>query len=187
MQSLRNTRIRPRGWALAVPVVPIVLAATAAAAAPPAHSAEVTATFAPPSVYRTHAAVTYDGRSVPEGSRVQVVESPSGKGGDAGNVTFVTLRVWGLGPNKRYDAYVYTRRCGATPAAAGRRTQAGPSREHYPQNEIWLNFTTNRRGAGTARVGQYWLFNLMPGQASSVVIHSPVTKARAACVTVPFT
>jgi superoxide dismutase, Cu-Zn family len=167
--------------------VPVALAATAAVAAPPAHSAKVNGTFASPRLCRTHAAVTYDRRRVPEGSRVQVVERLSGKGGDAGSVTFVTLRVWGLEPTRRYDAYVYTRRCGVTPAAAGSRTQAGPSREHYPQNEAWLNFRTNRRGAGIARVGQYWLFNLMPGQASSVVIHSPVTKARAACVTVPFT
>ena len=184
MHSQRNKRTRALGWALAVPVV---LAATAAAAAPPAHSAKVTATFGLPSLHRTQAAVTYDRRSVPEGSRVQVVERPSGRTGDAGSVTLVTLRVWGLEPNRRYDAYVYTRRCGVSPAAAGSRTQDGPSREHYPQNEVWLNFKTNRRGAGTARVGQYWLFNLMPGQANSVVIHSPVTKARAACVTVPFT
>lgn len=184
MKPQRNTRTRPLGWAFAVAAL---LAPTAAAAAPPAHSAEVTATFASPTLYRTHAAVTYDRKSVPEGSRVQVVERPSGRGGDAGSVTFVTLRVWGLEPNTRYDAYMYRRRCGATPAAAGRRTQDGPNSEHYPQNEVWLNFRTDRRGAGAARVGQYWLFNLMPGQANSVVIHSPVTKARAACVTVPFT
>jgi superoxide dismutase, Cu-Zn family len=151
-------------------------------------SARVSAMFASPSRYKIHPAVTYDQTSVPTGSRVQVVEKPQDKGGDAGNVTLETLRVWGLRPNRKYDAYVYTRRCGATPAAAGARTQDGPSREHYPQNEVWLNFTTNGHGNGTSRAGQYWRFNLgQATQANSVVIRSHATEAPVACVTVPFT
>jgi superoxide dismutase, Cu-Zn family len=168
-------------------VVPAVLAAATAAAASGARHAKVTARFASPGSYKTHPAVTYDQRSVPRGSRVQVVEKPQNKPGDAGDVTLETLRVWGLTPNRRYDAYVYTRRCGATPAAVGTRTQDGPSREHYPQNEVWLDFKTNDRGNAVSRAGQYWRFN--PGQASqanSVVIHAHATKAPVACVTVPF-
>jgi Cu-Zn family superoxide dismutase len=148
-------------------------------AASTAHRAKVTATFASPALYKTHPAVTYDRRSVPLGSRVQVVEKPNDKGGLG-----VTLRVWGLDPNRRYDAYVYTRRCGVRSAAAGRRTQNGPHKDHYSQNEVWLDFTTNRHGHASSQVGQYWTFN--PGQANSVVIHSHATRARVACVTVPF-
>ena len=167
--------------------VPAALVATAAAASADRH-AKVSATFASRTLYQTHPAVTYDQRSVPEGSRVQVVEKPQEKPGDAGNVTLETLRVRGLRPNRKYDAYLYTRPCGATPAAAGRRTQDALSSEHYPQNEVWLNLKTNRRGDATAKAGQYWRFNLGPSsQANSVVIHSHTTKAPVACVTVPFT
>jgi hypothetical protein len=125
---------------------------------------------------------------VPKGSRVQVVEKPQDKPGDAGNVTLETLRVRGLRPNRRYDAYVYTRRCGATPASADRRTQAGPRSDHFPQNEVCLSFETNRRGNATAKAGQYWRFNLgQSSQANSVVIRSHITQAPVSCVTVPFT
>jgi Cu-Zn family superoxide dismutase len=164
------------------------LIATTATAASADRSAEVTAAFASPGLYKTHPAVTYDQSSVPKGSRVQVVEKPQNKGGDAGNVTLETLRVWGLRPNRKYDAYVYTRRCGSTPAAAGGRTQAGPSSEHYPQNEVWLDFKTNRHGNAPSHAGQYWSFNLgQASQANALVIHSHASKAPVACVTVPFT
>jgi superoxide dismutase, Cu-Zn family len=76
---------------------------------------------------------------VPKGSRAQVVETPNNKGG-----TVVTLKVWGLTAKKKCDACVYTRPCGATPAAAGKRTQNGPSTEHYPQNEIWLDYSSQK-------------------------------------------
>jgi superoxide dismutase, Cu-Zn family len=162
---------------LAAPVVLIAPTATAASAA---HRAQVTATFASPALYKTHPAVTYDPSSVPAGSRVRGVERPNDKGGLG-----VTLRVWGLDPNRSYDAYVHTRRCGVTSAAAGGRTQNGPHKDHYWQNEVWLDFKTNRDGQASSQVGQYWTFN--PGQANSVVIHSHSTGARVACVTVPFT
>ena len=129
--------------------------------------------FASPAPYKTHPGSTYDGQSVPTGSQVEVMERPNNKGG-----LVVTLRVWGLDPYRRYDAYVYTKKCGATPAAAGRRTQNGPSKEHYPQNEVWLNFKTNRRGDAGSQVWQYWTFN--PGQANSVVIQPRATGGRVA-------
>lgn len=159
--------------ALAVAVAPIATASSAD------RHARVTSVFVTPALYRTHPAVTYDERSVPSGGRVQVVERPNDKGGKN-----VTLRVWGLRPGRRYDADVHTRPCGSTPEAAGKRVQDGPSAEHYPQNEVWLNFRTNRSGDATSFVRQYWIFR--PHQANSVVIHSHVSKARVACVAVPF-
>lgn len=175
----QHHRNHKRAPALALAVSAVVVATAAAAASAP-HSAKVAATFVSPRSYKTHPAVTYDQKSVPRGSRVEVLEKPNDKGG-----LIVTLRVWGLHPNRKYDAYVYTRPCGATPAAAGKRTQNGPSSEHYSQNEVWLDFKTNRRGAAHSQVWQYWTFNA--GQANSVVIHSHNTEAQVvACVTVPF-
>lgn len=166
---------------------PAALAVAATAASADRH-AKVTATFATPALYKTHPAVTYDQQNVPKGSWVQIVEQPQDKPGDAGNVTLETLRVRGLTPNRMYDAYLYTRRCGAAPAAAGRRTQDGPSRDHYQQNEVWLDFKTNRLGNATANAGQYWSFNLgQSSQANSVVVLSHATQAPVACITVRFT
>jgi Cu-Zn family superoxide dismutase len=176
MQFQRKVRKLAIAFVLAAPVVLIAATATAASTD---HHAKVTASFASPALYKTHPAVAYDRQSVPTGSQVEVMERSNDKGG-----LVVTLRVWGLDPNRRYDAYVYTKRCGATPAAAGRRTQNGPNKEHFPQNEVWLNFKTNRRGDASPQVWQYWTFN--PGQANSVVIQSHATGGRVACVSVPF-
>lgn len=163
-------------FTLFVSVVAVVTT-TAAAAAP--RSAKVTAMFVLPKSNNTNPAVTYDQRSVRRGSRVEVLEKPNAAGG-----LIVKLSVWGLNPNSKYDAYVYTRPCGATPASAGKRTQNGPSTEHYSQNEVWLDFKTNLRGAAHSQAAQDWTFNA--SQANSVVF-LPYNAARVvACVTVAF-
>ena len=167
--------------------LPAVLIATAALAASADRAANVKATFAAATLYKTHAAVTYDRSSVPAGSLVQIVERPQKKGGDAGNVTIETLAVAGLRANRKYDAYVYSDPCGATPGAAGRRTQDGTNSQHYPQNEVWLGFTTDRRGNAVSRAGQYWRFNVgRASRANSVAIYSHPSEKPLACVTVPF-
>ena len=164
--------------ALALAVSVVAVATSAAAAAAP-RSAKVTAMFASPKSYKTNPAVTYDQSSVRSGSRVKVLEKPNNAGG-----LIVKLSVWGLNPNSKYDAYVYTRPCGATPASAGKRTQNGPSTEHYSQNEVWLDFKTNLRGVAHSQAAQDWTFNA--AQAISVVF-LPYHAARVvACVTVPF-
>lgn len=160
-------------------LVAIVMVVSTTSAASAAADARVTATFASPSSFALHSGVTYDPVSVPVGSRVQVREKPNQWGG-----LVVDLNVWGLTPSTRFDAYVYTRPCGATPASAGKRTQDGPSTQHYPQNEVWLDFSTNVHGAAHSSDDQYWRFN--PGQANSVQLLSPTTKRVLACVTVPF-
>ena len=162
--------------ALAVSVAAIVT--TAATAAAP-RSAKVIAMFVSPKSYKTNPAVTYDQSSVRRGSRVEVLEKPNDVGG-----LIVQLSVWGLTANKKYNAYVFTRACGATPASAGQRTQNGPSTEHYPQNEVWLNFKTNVSGAAHSQVAQNWTFK--EGQANSVVLLSNNAARVVACVTVPF-
>ena len=161
--------------ALAVSVV----AAAAATASPASRSAKVTAVFSSPKSYKTNPAVTYDQSSVRRGTRVEVLERPN----DAGGLT-VKLSVWGLNPNTKYDAYVYTRPCGASPTNAGKRTQNGPSTGHYSQNEVWLDFKTNLRGDAHSQAAQDWTFKA--GQANSVVFLAYNSARVVACVTVAF-
>jgi Cu-Zn family superoxide dismutase len=181
MQSpFRKNRKLVLGLAIGVPTLMAATAVVATATpAPPAHKAKVTTRFASPSSYKTHPAVTYDQKSVPLGSRVQVSEKPNNKGG-----MIVTLKVAGLNPNTDYDAHVHAHPCSANPADSGGHVQNGPSTEAYEQNEVWLNFKTNRHGKATSQSAKYWTFE--PHQANSVVIHSHATKARLACITVPF-
>ena len=162
--------------ALAMSFAAVATTATTASASP---IAKVTALFMLPTSHRTSAAVTYDRSSVRLGSRVQVLEEPNNTGG-----LVVQLSVWGLTPDRKYDAYVYTHPCGLIPASDGTRTQNGPSKEHYAQNEVWLNFKTNVRGAAHSRVSQNWTFNA--DQANSVVLLSSNAARVLACLTVPF-
>ncbi len=159
--------------------IPVSAAATIAEAAAAPRSVKVTALFASPTSYETNQAVTYDQSSVRRGSRVGVLERPNDTGG-----LIIEFSVWGLIPKRRYDAFVYTRPCGATPASVGKRVQDGPSTDHYPQNEVWLNFKTNLHGIAHSRADQNWPFNV--GQANSVVLLSPTGARAVACVTVPF-
>jgi Cu-Zn family superoxide dismutase len=168
-----------------------IMAPNSQATAAPEEGAKVTARFASPKKYKTHPAVTYNNKSVPKGSWVQVVEKPNNKGG-----IIVTLKVRGLQPNKNYGARVHTRPCGATPAAAGRQTQNsryddwGRLHSSYEENEVWLDFKTDRFGNATSESWKSWrLNNRQDDQAHSVVIDSNgshAAKARVACVTVPF-
>ncbi len=158
-----------------------------------AHSVQVTATFTP----GPGTAVTYDPTLVPAGAQGTVDATSSSTG------TSVALSVQGLLPGRSYGAHAHTEPCGTTGAAAGPHYQntadpVQPSvdpRYANPDNEIWLDLTTDASGAGTARTAVTWEFN---GQrrAHSVVVHemSTVTDPgragtagnRAACITVDF-
>jgi superoxide dismutase, Cu-Zn family len=160
---------------------------------PPVHNAEVSATFEP----APGTAITYDDALVKAGSRVAVEARPDG------GSTRVKLAVRGLEPDRRYGAHVHTNSCGAAPADAGPHFQheadpVQPSvdpRYANPQNEIWLDLTTDGTGAGTAETTVAWVVpeDRRPG---SVVIHAMPTAtgpgvagtagARAACVSVDF-
>ncbi|MBC3194071.1 superoxide dismutase family protein [Pseudonocardia sp. C8] len=143
-------------------------------------------------------AYTYDTALVPAGATVEVTSAAA----DGGTTT--TLRVSGLQPNRTYGAHAHTKPC--TPAAGA---DAGP---HYqfrpdpvspsvdpafanPQNEIWLDVTTDASGAGEATSTVPWTFP-PDRRAASVVLHEKATAthaghagtagARPACVTVGF-
>lgn len=141
------------------------------------------------------------GAHVPPGARatVQAVYNAAGD-------TVVTLRVRGLAPNHEYGAHAHVNACHATdPMAAGGHFQHVPFPEGAtpvdprwanPQNEIWLDVTTDDEGNGVARTKVPWQFS--PERAAgSVMIHAEHTHtgadgpagtagARLACITVDF-
>jgi Cu-Zn family superoxide dismutase len=142
-------------------------------------------------------AVTYDQELVKAGSRAAV----SAKSG--GGSTTVVLAVRGLEPDRRYGAHAHSKPCGETGDAAGPHFQytvdpVQPSVDpEYanPQNEIWLDLTTDPTGAGSGETTVDWEFPA-DRRAESVVIHAMPTAtdpgkagtagARAACITVDF-
>jgi Cu-Zn family superoxide dismutase len=130
-------------------------------------------------------------------AKVHSVETGSGR-------TIVTLHVKGLKPDTAYGAHAHTRPCDRKSASA-----AGPHFQHVvdpmtpsvdpayanPQNEIWLDLTTNSAGNGHAKAVVDWQFP-DDRRAQSVIIHERHTStgtgvagtagARVACLTVPF-
>lgn len=130
--------------------------------------------FAPPTTADADA-VTYDEVAVPVGSRADVDTDD-----DDGRTT-VTLTVTGLEPNRDFGAHVHTRPCGPNPADAGPHyqnmvdpaaTPDSPSTDPAyanPQNEIWLDFTTDE--SGNARVMSTVDWEFRDDEAESVVIH----------------
>jgi superoxide dismutase, Cu-Zn family len=172
-----------------------------------ANTTEVRPTSSPSDVRSAHvsetfqsapgAAVTYDTELVPVGAR-GAVQSRSGDG-----TTTVMLAVRGLEPTRWYGAHVHSEPCGERPEDAGPHFQFSvdpvqPSVDPTyanPQNEIWLDLTTDESGAGSAESTVAWTFpdDRRPG---SVVVHAMQTATapgeagtagdRAACITVEF-
>lgn len=124
-------------------------------------------------------AFTYDEEAVPVGARFDVEED------DEDGRTTVTLRVMGLQANRDFGAHVHTQRCGLEPDDSGPHYQndvdpaassESPSTDPAyanPQNEIWLDFTTDAEGNAEASTTVDWEFR--DDEANSVVIHSEHT------------
>ncbi|MEU3272463.1 superoxide dismutase family protein [Saccharomonospora sp. NPDC006951] len=153
-------------------------------------------TFGPYSEGRV--ATTYDPSLVPSGATGRVY-SMSGKN----TGTFTTLSVSGLRPERQYGAHVHVKPCGSSGGDAGPHFQnvvdpaAGTSTDPAyanPDNEIWLDFTTSKRGAALASSHVEWAFG--ERKPASVVIHEHGTStehghagdagARLACINVDF-
>ncbi|GII79368.1 hypothetical protein Sru01_43500 [Sphaerisporangium rufum] len=121
-------------------------------------------------------AVTYDRRLVPPGTLVALAAAP----GEDGR-TIVQLRVQGLRPGHTYGAHVHVRPCGPTGEHAGPHYQNVPDPRQpsvdpayaNPRNEIWLDFTTDRRGDGQARAQVPW--RVRGDSRRSVVVHAQRT------------
>lgn len=104
---------------------------------------------------------------------------------DTSGRTHTTLTVRGLEPDRKYGAHVHTGGCDPlAPEAAGPHLQHVPNPEPEeqpldpvyvnPGNEIWLDVTTDRTGAGTTTSTVEWQFS--PHRVpASVIIHEHAT------------
>jgi Cu-Zn family superoxide dismutase len=142
-------------------------------------------------------AITYDQKLVPANAMAAVSYVPGADGH-----TQVMLRTRGLLPNRKYGAHAHVNQCGAKGDDAGPHYQnmkdpVTPSvnpKYANPQNEIWLDFTTDAKGNGFAKSAVAWRFT--DRQAKSVVIHAEHTHTgaghagqagpRLACLDVAF-
>ncbi|WP_368680822.1 superoxide dismutase family protein (plasmid) [Rhodococcus opacus] len=124
-------------------------------------------------------AFTYDQVAVPVGSSVDV-ESQKGDGR-----TTVTFHATGLAPNRDFGVHVHQQRCGPQPADSGPHYQndvdpaATPDKPSSdpayanPQNEIWLDVTTDQAGNAQSLTTVDWEFRA--DEAKSVVLHAQRT------------
>ncbi|GGQ50886.1 superoxide dismutase family protein [Couchioplanes azureus] len=139
-------------------------------------------------------AITYDSAAVPPGATAQVSVATTVQG------IRVRLAVTGLVSRRAYGAHLHTKTCTSVPDDAGPhyQHQADPSQPSVdpayanPRNEVWLDFTTDPRGAATVAAQQSWTFDpVRPPR--SLVLHAQLTRtdpgkagtagARVACLT----
>jgi len=145
-------------------------------------------------------AFTYDEAAVPAGSTVTVDEQ------DHDGTTTVTLDVNKLTPDRDFGVHVHTKPCGPEPSDSGPHYQNEPDPAATPdspstdpayanpQNEVWLDITTDAQGAAHATTTVDWEFR--DGEANSLVLHEKHTMTspghagtagdRLACVDVDF-
>lgn len=169
------------------------------APAQPTASPDVTvSTFLPPG--EEAGAITYDETAVPEGATADVqVRVQEGE-------TFVQFTGTGLEANRDFGAHVHTAPCGDDPDDSGPHYQDeqdpeadedNPSTDPdyaNPENEVWLDFTTDDGGNAFSSATVPWEFR--DGEAQSLVLHEEHTNTeegeagtagdRLACVTVEF-
>jgi hypothetical protein len=85
--------------------------------------------------------------------------------------THVVLQVRGLPPNRDFGSHVHALPCNDNKAGGHYRNDpAGPA---TPANEIWLDFTTNAAGNGSAQAVVDFL--IRPAGAHAVIIHDHTT------------
>jgi Cu-Zn family superoxide dismutase len=168
-------------------------ASTSPGASAPAQNVSGTfAAYAGPSTV----AVTYKGSQVPVGATAKVTISV------IDSKTQVSLHVDGLQPKRPYGAHVHNKICGAKPADAGshyQNTKDPKQPSTNPEfananNEVWLDFTTDDKGAADVSAAVPWMFRSGAQGPHSVVIHATHTMttsghagtagARLACITI---
>ena len=109
------------------------------------------------------------------------VATPNGK-------TIVSLHVSGLPANREFGSHVHILACDDNKAGGHYRDDpAGPA---SPNNEIWLDFTTNASGHGEAHAVVDW--TIRSDGAKAIIIHdhstdgAGVAGAKLACLNVDF-
>ncbi|MDS1270099.1 superoxide dismutase family protein [Lipingzhangella sp. LS1_29] len=149
--------------------------------------------------------VTYDEDAVPPGAEYTVSAAPLDDGGFE-----VSLEVAGLEGSRDFGAHVHTDACGDDPGDSGPHYQheedpavadsddedAVSTDPDYanPDNEIWLDFTTDEDGSASVEHAVDW--EPRAGAANSVVLHAEHTATdegvagtagdRLACITTEF-
>ena len=145
-------------------------------------------------------AVTYDQTAVPVGATADVQVRVEG---EETNVQFTGT---GLEGDRDFGAHVHTQPCGEEPSDAGPHyqdeadpaaTEDEPSSDPAyanPENEVWLDFTSDADGNAVSDSTVDWTFR--EGEAQSLVLHDHHTATehgeagtagdRLACVTVEF-
>ena len=113
--------------------------------------------------------------------------------------TIVTLKVKGLPPNREFGAHAHVLACNDNKAGGHYQNVPAPpggnsSAYANPENEVWLDFTTNEHGHGKARAEVEWTFRI--DGANAVIIHDHHTTdtdpgagtagAKLACLDVDF-
>ncbi|MFC5994488.1 superoxide dismutase family protein [Pseudonocardia hispaniensis] len=142
-------------------------------------------------------AITHLPELVPAGATAKITSSSGG-----GRST-VTLEVSGLLADRHYGAHAHTKPCGLAATGSGPHFQhqkdpMSPSVDPAyanPQNEIWLDFTTDAQGRASATSTVDWEFT-DEAHPASIVVHANHTATepgkagtagdRAACVSVDF-
>jgi Cu-Zn family superoxide dismutase len=97
-----------------------------------------------------------------------------------GSSTRVDLQVEGLRPSHAYGAHLHQLACGSDPAAAGPHYQNVPDpvtpstdpRYANPRNEVWLDFTTDGDGDGSARSIVPFVLRTGAEAPHSLVLHA---------------
>ncbi|WP_084504080.1 superoxide dismutase family protein [Actinoplanes sp. N902-109] len=125
-------------------------------------------------------AITYDKKVVPPGATAQVTVATNPQG------VRVRLAVTGMVARRAYGAHLHTKPCTSVPDDAGPHFQhqmdpSSPSVDPAyanADNEVWLDFTTDSRGAATVASTHPWTFD--SGQVPrALVIHAQLTRTEA--------
>ena len=124
-------------------------------------------------------AVTYDPGSVPETGKIRVVVMRDGE---------ASLAISGLGPHRYFGAHLNTTACPPSGMDVGPRYQHTVNPDPVfanPDNEVWLDFTTDGNGLATSSTVHAWPFD--PDRPPrSIVIDDGRAPTRLACVNVPW-
>jgi len=124
-------------------------------------------------------AVTYDPAAVPETGTVRVMVQRQGE---------ASMAVAGFMPDRFFGAYLNTGECGPSGVDTGPRYQhtVNPDPVYAnPENEVWLDFTTNSDGLASSFSVHAWPFD--PARPPrSLIIDDGQTATRLACVNVPW-
>ena len=164
---------------------PVALTAAALAAAAltvaPAAAAPSTQVWADGTFSAAGPVFTYAPALVPAGAQVRVHAIYPGNGS-----TVATLHVKGLAPDTTYAVHAHVGPCSTSPSTSLGHYQhhAGTGPDFVnDHNELWLGFTTNDAGNGSAQTVVDW--QPRAGQAVSLTIHQG-GPTRVGCVPVAF-